>query len=110
MIPILLIATIYTQEEIQQENEVSWEKEIQSWIDAKDFAREFLDQNLGSAVEAGCESVIHHWEALYHSGKVLQMELGNYLSSESVSEYPPESYEEDSRGEPEGFYEQSREF
>lgn len=62
---------------IQVEIDLAWDKEIQSWIDAKDCAKEALDQNFGSAIEKGGEGIIHHWKSLYHGGKAIGMELKN---------------------------------
>ena len=75
----------YTEEEIQNEHDTALEKEIQSWVDAKDCAKEALDQNVGSAIEKGGESVIHHLESIYHGGKALKMELENRFERENDS-------------------------
>lgn len=74
--PMILLAS-YTQEEIQKEHDTAFEKEVQSWIDVKDFVKEFLDENKGSAIEKAGESVIHHWESMYHGVKAIGMELKN---------------------------------
>lgn len=82
---VVMLTGNHTPEAIQKEGDIAWEKEVQSWIDAKDAAREALDKNFGSALEKAVEGTIHHMESLYHGTKGVMMELENRFGDSSTN-------------------------